>query len=98
MVQTSSRLFHLVCFVNRWRICLVLVSKGLYQSSGKAKEGRCLVFTASTKRRIIINLVVVVQRRQGNVRERMMQVQSFVLHIKPIVFFRRSRRRRVVEC
>ena len=66
LVQTSSRLFHLVQFVKRWRICLELDSKGLYQSLGKAKEGRCLVFTSSTKHRIIIRQfhVVVVQRRQ----------------------------------
>ena len=38
-VQTSSRLFHLVQFVKFWRICLELDSTGVYQSSGKAKEG-----------------------------------------------------------
>ena len=48
-VQTSSRLFHLVQFVKCWQICLELDSKGLYQSSGKAKEGRCVVFTPSKK-------------------------------------------------
>ena len=46
-VQTSSRLFHLVQFVKCRRICLELDSKGLYQSSGKAKEGRCVVFMSS---------------------------------------------------
>ena len=67
-----------ICQTFNWRICLELDSKGLYQSLGKAKEGRCLVFTSSTKRRIIIRQfhVVVVQRRQGNVQNRMMQVQS----------------------
>ena len=48
-VQTSSRLFHLVQFVKCWRICLELDSKRLYQSSGEAKEGRCLVLTSSKK-------------------------------------------------
>ena len=46
-VQTSSRLFYLVQFVKCWRICLELDSKGLNQSSGEAKEGRCVVFTPS---------------------------------------------------
>ena len=31
---------------------LELKCKGLYQRSGKEKEGRCLVFTSSTKREI----------------------------------------------
>ena len=51
-VQTSSRLFHLVQFVKCWRICLELDSKRLNQSSGEAKEGRCLEFTSSKKTRV----------------------------------------------
>ena len=35
LLQTLSRLFHLVSFVKGWPIFLVLNSKGLYQSSGK---------------------------------------------------------------
>ena len=47
---TLSRLFQLVQFVNCWPIFLEFNSKLLYQSSGKEKESRCLVFTSSTKR------------------------------------------------
>ena len=64
LFQTSSRLFRLVQFVECRRIFLELNSKGLYQSSGEEKEGRCLVFTCSTKREISQFQVVIVQRWQ----------------------------------
>ena len=51
-------------------------SKRLYQSSGKEKESRCLVFTSSTKRENRPFHVVVVQRRQGNVLKSVLHVQS----------------------
>ena len=51
-------------------------SKGLYQRSGKEKEGCCLVFPFSTKREIGHFHVVVVQRRQRNVQKSVMHVQS----------------------
>ena len=52
-------------------------SKGLHQSSGREKENRCLVFTSSTRRREIRYFqVVVVQRRQRNVRTSVMHMQS----------------------
>ena len=38
LLQTLSRLFHLVYFVKCWQMLLKLNSKGLYQSSGKEKE------------------------------------------------------------
>ena len=44
-----------------------LCSKGLYQSSGKGKESRCLVFPSSTKCEFFFFHVVVMQRRQRNV-------------------------------
>ena len=50
--QSLSGMFHLVYFVKWWQIFLELNSKRLYQSSGKEKERRCLVFTSSTKRKI----------------------------------------------
>ena len=50
LLKTLSRLFHFVLFIRCWRIFLELNSKGLYLSSGKEKEGRCLVFTSSTKK------------------------------------------------
>ena len=64
--QTSSHLFQLVQLVNCWQNFLELNSKRLYQSSGKEKESRCLVFTSSTKREIRYFHDVVVQRRQWN--------------------------------
>ena len=48
---------------------LNLISKGLYQSSGKEKESCCLVFPFSTKREIKQFHVVVVRRRQRNVQK-----------------------------
>ena len=45
----KRHLFHLVQFVKCWQFFLELNSKILYQSSGKKKETRCLVFTSSTK-------------------------------------------------
>ena len=63
LLQTLSRLLHLVYFVKCWQMFLELNSKGLYQSSGKEKESCCLVFPSSTKREIRHFHVVVVQRR-----------------------------------
>ena len=74
--QSLSGMFHLVHFVKWWQIFLQLNSKGLYQSSGKEKESRCLVFTFSTKREIRQFHVVVVQRRRRNVQKSVMHVQS----------------------
>ena len=76
LLQALSRLFQLVQFVKCWQIFLELNSKGLYQSSGREKESRCLVFTSSTNRKIKHFHVVVVQRRQRNVQESVMHVQS----------------------
>ena len=50
LLETLSRLFHVVQFVKCWQIFLELSSKGLYQSPGKEKENCCLVFPSSTKR------------------------------------------------
>ena len=38
LLQTLSRLLHLVYFVKCWQMFLELNSKGLYQSSGKEKK------------------------------------------------------------
>ena len=70
LLQTLSRLFHLVYFVKCWQMFLELNSKGLYQSSGKEKESCCLVFPSSTKREIRHFHVVVVQRRLRNVQKK----------------------------
>ena len=47
-----------------WQMFLELNSKRLYQSSGKEKESRCLMFTSSTKREFRHFHLIVVQRRQ----------------------------------
>ena len=53
ILGTRLHLFHLVLFIKCWQFFLELKSKGLlYQSSGKEKEGHCVVFTPSTKREI----------------------------------------------
>ena len=52
LLQTFSRLFHLIQFVKCWRIFLESNSKSLLKSSGKGKESRCLVFMSNTKRAI----------------------------------------------
>ena len=52
LLQTFSRLFHLIQFVKCWRIFLESNSKSLFKSSGKGKESRCLVFMSNTKRAI----------------------------------------------
>ena len=65
LLQTLSRLFHLIYFVKCW-----------YQSLGKEKESCCLVFPSSTKREFRQFHVVVVQRRQRNVQKSLMHVQS----------------------
>ena len=64
MLVIRELIFHLVQFVKCWQIFPELNSKRLYQSSGKEKESRCLVFTSSTKREIRHCHVVVVLRRQ----------------------------------
>ena len=76
LLQSLSRLFHLVWFVKRWQFFLELNSKGLYQSSGKEKESGCLVFPSSTKRQFRHFHVVVVQQRQRNVQKNVIHVQS----------------------
>ena len=73
LLQTLPRFFHLIHYVKCWWI---FGTKGLYQSSGKEKEGRCLLFTSSTKREIRQFQVLFVQQWQRNVWKSMMLVQS----------------------
>ena len=95
LLQTLSRLFHLVYFVKCWQMFLELNSKGLYQSSGKEKESCCLVFPSSTKREFKHFHVAVVQQRQRNVPESVMHVQSCCFANQPYSLFCRSRGRRL---
>ena len=70
LLQTLSRLLHLVYFVKCWQMFLELNSKGLYQSSGKEKQSCCLAFPSSTKREFRHFHVVVVQRQLRNVQKK----------------------------
>ena len=82
-IRTSSN-FYLTYsdsfIVKCWQIFLELNFKRLYQSSGKEREGRCIVFTCLTQREIRHFHVVVVQRRQRNLQKRVMHVQSCCLN------------------
>ena len=71
LLQTQSRLIHLVQFVKCWQIILEFKSKGLYCSSRKEKESRCLVSTYESSEKCESGKfhVVVVQWRQRNVQE-----------------------------
>ena len=87
LLQALSCSFQLVRFVKCWEIFLELNSKRLYRSSGKEKESRCLVFTSSTNRKIKHFHVVVVQRRQRNVQESVMHLQSCSFANQTYCFF-----------
>ena len=52
LLQTLSRLFHLIQFVECWQFFLKLNSNRLSRSSGKEKESPCLVLTSFAKREI----------------------------------------------
>ena len=72
LLQTLSRLIHLVQFVKCWKFFLELNSKRLFQSS----ESCGLEFTSSTKREIMHFHVLDVQWRQRNVGKSVMHVQG----------------------
>ena len=87
LLQTVSRLVHLAQFLKCWQLFLELNSKRLYQSSGKEKETRCLVFPSSTKREMRHFHVVVVQPRLRNVQKSVMHVQSCCfVNLNPLLF------------
>ena len=84
--------------VKCWRFFQELNSKGLYLSSLKEKENRCLVFTSSRKREIKKFHVVVVQRRQRNVQKSVMHVQSCCFAYLNLLLLCRSRCHRHRRC
>ena len=53
LLQTLSRLFHVVQFVKCWQFFLKLSSKGLYQSSAKEKENCCLVTKRDARAKLL---------------------------------------------
>ena len=98
LLQTSSRLFHLVQFVKCWQFFLEMNFKRLYRSSGKEKESCCLVFTFSTKQEIRHFQILVVQWRQRNVQKIVMHVHSCCFTNRNLLLFCRSRSRRRRRC
>ena len=89
LLQTLSRLLHLVQFIKCW-LSFWRNSEGLYQRSEKKKESRCLVFASSTKSEIRHFHSVDVQRRQRNVQKRVMHLQSCGSASENQLLFRRS--------
>ena len=87
LLQTLSQLFQLVQFVKCWHIFFWR----LYQTLGKEKESRCLVFTSSTKLEIRHFHFVLVQRRRRNELKSVMHVQSCCFANLNQLFFCRSR-------
>ena len=86
-LQTLSRLFQLLQIVKCWQIFLEFNSKRLYQSSGKEKESRCLVFMSSRNVNFWHFLVVVMQRRQKMYKKRDARAKLLFCEYKPIAFF-----------
>ena len=82
---------HLDHFVKFWQFFVELNSKRLYQSSGKEKGSRCLVFASSTKREIRQFHVEVVRWRQRNVQKSVVHVQSCCFANLNLLLFCRSR-------
>ena len=82
LLQTVSRLFHLVQFVNCWQTILELNSKRLYQGSRKIKSFVLVHVLHKTRSFKIWHFhIVVVQWRQRNVQKSVMHVQSCCLPI-----------------
>ena len=82
VLQTSSPLFHVIHFVKflaNFSGRNLINPKELYQSTSKEKENRCHLFTSSNKREVLIKHfhVVVVQRRQRNLLNSVVYVESF---------------------
>ena len=61
LLQTFSRLFHLVQVVKCWNFFVELNSRRLLGIQENEKESSCLVFTSSTKREIRQFHVIVLQ-------------------------------------
>ena len=81
VLQTSSPLFRVILFVKflaKYSDRNLINPKGLYQSTGKEKENWCHLFSSSNKHEILIRHlhVVVVQRRQRNLKYSVVHVQS----------------------
>ena len=97
LLQTLSRLLHLVYFVKCWQMFLELNSKELYQSSGNEKQSCCLVFPSSTNREFRHFHVVVVQPRLRNVQKKR-HTQSCCFANLNLLLFCNSRCRRRHRC
>ena len=76
LLQTLSRLFHVVQFVKWWQFFSGVEFEKTVSKSRKRKRSRGLVFTFSTKRKSRYFHVVLLQGRQRNVQKSVMHVQS----------------------
>ena len=81
VLQTSSPLFHVIQFVKvlgNFSGRNLINPKGMHQSASKEKENRCHLFPSSNKREILSRHfhVVVVRRRQRNLLNSVVYVQS----------------------
>ena len=85
-------------FIKCWQIFLEFYFRGLYRSSRKGKESRCLVLTSSIKREFRHFHVVVVQWRQRNVHKSVMHVRSCCFANLYLSLFCCSRWRRRSRC
>ena len=92
LLQTLSRLFHLVQFVKYWQFFFFLEQNSkVWRSSGKEKQSRCFVFTTFTTREIRHFHVVAMQWRQSNVQKGVMYVQSCCSANRNLLLFCRRR-------
>ena len=97
LLQTLSRLFHFVQFHKLWRIFLEINSKGLYQSSGKGKENRFLMFTSHTKRETrpfhVVSRATTAKKctKKRDARANVMHVQSCLANLNLLFFCSRRR-------
>ena len=97
LLQTLSRLFHLVQFVKCWQFLVELNSKRLYRSSGKKRKSFSCVHVL---REIWHFHIMVVQWRERNVQKSVMHVQSCCFgNLNELLFcrFRWRHRRRFLS-
>ena len=92
--QSLSWLFQLTYFAKRKRTLLELNSQQPYPSSESERKFGHRSFTSSTKREIRYFHAVVLQWRQRNVQDRVMQVKSRCFAFSTHCLFGRSRCRR----
>ena len=84
LLQTLSRLFHLVYFSKCWQMFLELSSKGLYQSSGKEKLTKLL--SCVVRPRQNVNLGTFTRYGRACMQWWPRNVQNSVMHVQSCCF------------